>query len=271
MFDRMRMCALGVVAALVALAPTGCDLIPVAEEERDPGYVEGTVLDATTGEGIEDATVTVGTQSDVTSSLGGYSIDNVPSGTNVTAQAAADGYVAMSTTINLDERETRDLDFQLIPETGADIARIVLTWDAQPRDLDSHVWALTSGGDSYYHISYSNRGTTDAAPWMKLDLDDTDGYGPETVTIAPNYDQWYPGLYHYVVKEFAGDGLLTDSDATVRVYISDELVDTIHVPMGSCGENWYWYVGTIAMDEGQWDRVNTMSAAPPFAYMARGK
>lgn len=271
MFDRMRVCALATVAALVALAPTGCDLIPVAEEEYDPGYVEGTVVDATTGEGIEGATVTVGTQSDVTSSLGGYSIDNVPSKTSVTAQASADGYIAMSTTVNLDERETRDLDFQLVPETGADVARIVLTWDAQPRDLDSHVWAPTSGEYSYYHISYSNRGTLDAAPWMKLDLDDTDGHGPETVTIAPNYDQWYPGQYHYVVHEFAGDGILTDSDATVRVYISDELVDTIHVPMGNCGENWYWYVGDIAMDEGQWDRVNTMSATPPFTYMARGK
>ena len=254
------------------LLPTGCDLIPVAEEEYDPGYVEGTVLDAVTGLGIESATVTVGAQTTFTSSLGSYSIDDVPSKTSVTAQATADGYIDMSTTINLDERETRDVDFQLVPETGVDIARIVLTWDAQPRDLDSHVWALTSGGDSYYHISYSNRGTTDAAPWMKLDLDDTDGYGPETVTIAPNYDQWYPGLYHYVVKEFAGDGILTGSNATVRVYISDELVDTIRVPnLGNCGENWYWYVGTVAMDEGQWDRVNTMSASAPFAYMSEGK
>lgn len=271
MFDPMRIAAIAAIAAAVVLVPTGCDLIPVAEEEYDPGYVEGTVLDATTGEGIEDATVTVGTQSDVTSSLGGYSIDDVPSKTNVTAQATADGYIAMSTTINLDERETRDVDFQLVPETGADVARIVLTWDAQPRDLDSHIWAPTYGGESYYHIYYSNRGTLEAAPWVKLDLDDTDGYGPETMTIAPNYDQWHSWCFDYVVYEFAGDGLLTDSNATVRVYISDELVDTIHVPMGNCGENWYWYVGRVAIDTGEWTRVNTMSATSPITYVAQGK
>jgi hypothetical protein len=272
MFDHMRVCAFAAIATAVVLIPTGCDLIPVAEETHDPGYVQGTVLDATTGEGIESATVTVGAQTTFTSSLGGYSINDVPSKTAVTALASADGYVSLSTTINIDERETRDLDFQLVPETGVDISRIVLTWGANPRDLDSHVWAPMSEGTAYYHISYMNHGTTDGLPYMKLDLDDTNGYGPETVTIAPNYDVWHPGVYSYVVHEFAGDGILTGSDATVRVYISDELVDTIHVPtVGVCGENYYWYVGDLAIDSGTWTRVLTMSATAPFAYMAEGK
>jgi hypothetical protein len=272
MIGHLRICAFAAIAAAIVLAPTGCDLIPAAEEEFDPAFIEGTVLDATTGEGIEGATVTVGTQTTFTSSLGGYSINDVPSKTAITAAASANGYVTLSTTVNLDERETRDLDFQLVPETGADVARIVLTWGANPRDLDSHVWAPTEGGASYYHISYLNHGTIDAAPWMRLDLDDTDGFGPETVTIAPNYDEWHPGVYSYVVHEFAGDGILTGSDATVRVYVSDELVDTIRVPtVGICGENWYWYVGDLAIDSGTWTRNLTMSATAPFAYMAEGK
>jgi hypothetical protein len=91
------------------------------------------------------------------------------------------------------------------------------------------------------------------------------------VTIAPNYDEWYPAMYDYVVHEYAGDGVLVDSDATVRVYISDELVDTIHVPAGNCGENWYWYVGTVTIDSGTWTRVNALYPTTPFACLARGK
>ena len=74
------------------------------------------------------------------------------------------------------------------------------------------------------------------------------------------------------MHEFAGDGILTGSDVTVRVYISDELVGTIHVPtVGVCGENYYWYVGDVAIDAGTWTRTLVMSATPPFVYMAAGK
>lgn len=111
-----------------------------------------------------------------------------------------------------------------------------------------------------------------AAPRAKSDADDADGHGPETVTIAPNCDGRHPTADTYAVYGYAGDGMLIDSDATVRVYVSDELVDTIHVPnLGTCGENWHWTVGTLAIDEGTWTRVNTMAASPPIAYMREGK
>ena len=76
-----RIRALSAVASASLLITAGCDLLPVEDRAPDPGYLEGTVVDAVTGLGIEDATVSTGSQSDVTSSLGGYSIDNVPSGT----------------------------------------------------------------------------------------------------------------------------------------------------------------------------------------------
>jgi hypothetical protein len=54
----MRERAFAVVAAVAVLVPTACDLLPVEEEQYEPGYVEGPVVDATTGLGIEDATST---------------------------------------------------------------------------------------------------------------------------------------------------------------------------------------------------------------------
>ena len=51
--------------------------------------------------------------------------------------------------------------------------RIVLNWGASPSDLDSH---LVYPGN---HVYFSQKEGTDA----NLDVDDTDSYGPETITI----------------------------------------------------------------------------------------
>ena len=64
--------------------------------------------------------------------------------------------------------------------------RLVLNWGSQPGDLDSHLLTPEIEGQNY-HISYSNRGSANSAPYATLDTDDVNGYGPETITIKQSF------------------------------------------------------------------------------------
>ncbi|UJR29699.1 hypothetical protein I4U23_017247 [Adineta vaga] len=77
---------------------------------------------------------------------------------------------------------------------------IILKWDAEPRDLDSHLYA--SDGK---HIYFSNKNENN----MSLDYDITSGYGPETVrfTVKSNLK------YIYAVHLYAGTSTLSKSKA----------------------------------------------------------
>jgi uncharacterized protein YfaP (DUF2135 family) len=53
-----------------------------------------------------------------------------------------------------------------------------------------------------------------------LNVDDTDGYGPETITIR----RLVEGTYVYAVKHYSGDGNLAHSGAQVEVFSPAERV-----------------------------------------------
>lgn len=110
--------------------------------------------------------------------------------------------------------------------------RIVLTWSATPSDEDSHLF--TPDGD---HICYYDKEKGNA----NLDVDDTDGYGPETVTI----DDVQNGVYKYYVADFThcisdevNSKEMSESDATVRIYTYRGLEKTFHVPKNQEGVIW---------------------------------
>jgi len=94
--------------------------------------------------------------------------------------------------------------------TRAGGIRVVLNWGPQPPDLDSHL----AYGDQ--HI-YFNAKKGDKA---NLDVDDTDGNGPETVTI----DDWVEGkdyvysVHNFTMKEKSGSKTFANSKAKVFVY-----------------------------------------------------
>jgi hypothetical protein len=57
---------------------------------------------------------------------------------------------------------------------------IKLTWGGEPNDLDSHTLAANSDE----HIYYVNKGSLTQMPFVALDVDDTDGFGPEVTTFS---------------------------------------------------------------------------------------
>ena len=94
-------------------------------------------------------------------------------------------------------------------------------------DLDSH-FDLPGG-----HIYFDSKEGTDA----NLDVDDTDSYGPETVTISKKH---FGESYIYAVQDYSNKGLpnsnyLSASKAKVFVYV---------------GAPWYVVIVSLQENEG---------------------
>jgi hypothetical protein len=125
-----------------------------------------------------------------------------------------------------------------------------LNWGRHPADLDGHL------AFPHNHIFFLHKTGTDA----QLDVDHTDGYGPETVTILRKH----PGeRYVYAVHDFWDRGQpdtpdLSASEAKVFVYVGQTLIRTYYVPKGKQGN--IWTVFAISA-EGELQDINTMSGA----------
>lgn len=115
--------------------------------------------------------------------------------------------------------------------TDLDGLRVVLQWGRNPRDLDSHLYSLDD------HVYFEHRKGVRAG----LDVDDTDGYGPETITIKRKEQG---KSYLYAVHNFSdretrgGKRLSSTSRVKVYVYIGSTLVRTFTPPPETVGNTW---------------------------------
>lgn len=226
------------------------------------GSISGTVTDATTGLGLSGVTVSAGGVQTITGSTGTYKLENVPAGLqNVTASKS--GYISVSQPVLvIADQEIQDVNFSLSPILPSGQIRIVLTWGANPSDLDSHLLVPKSDSDPSqgYHIYYANRGINSSTqyPYAYLDVDDTTSYGPETVTILRRITQ----KYKYYVYHYAGSGSLATSGAVVRVYSGSTLLKTYNVPTSQTSGYRYWYVFDLNGDGTITDKNIIQSSAP---------
>lgn len=231
----------------------------------DPGEVHGYVVNAMTGDPIEDANVNVDGAATTSDSLGYYIVHDVDPGA-VVVVASATGFVDLTTAVEVPDGGSVRRDCVLITSTTGNEYRFVLAWGADPSDLDSHLWVPTGGGN-YYHVYYNDEGSITEAPFAELDTDDTSGYGPETVTVFPEYSDLYVyGVYHY-----SGDGTLRTSEAILRIYQGNDLEHTLLVPDEDCEYGWWWNVCSFNAVSGQFTIVNTLQEDPPFPTVREDK
>jgi len=252
-----RLCAVTFVILLAFVWLSGCSTTSSPSNAR-PGDVFGYVVNAMTGGPIEDATVTVDGAATTSDSLGYYIVDDVDAGA-VIVLASATGFVDLTTAVVVPDGGSVRRDCVLITSTTGDEYRFVLAWGEDPRDLDSHLWVPTGGG-LYYHVYYSDEGSITEVPYAELDNDETEGYGPETVTVLTEYSDLYVyGVYHY-----DGDGTLRTSEAILRIYQGNDLRYTLLVPDEYCEDEWWWNVCTFNAVTGVFTIIDTLQEDPPF-------
>ncbi len=227
--------------------------------------LEGQVTDAITKAGISGALVSIAGRSAVTDGLGYYRIESIP--TNVilanfygeprsgkapltvhftdlssiasyTLVATAEGYMGTEFNLSFAEGETKNMSFSMTPIIEPGEMRLVLNWGGQPRDLDLHLRTPVIEGDAY-EIYWANRGNVSYAPYVYLDADHQEGYGPETITIS----KVKSGTYRCFVENYSTIPALSTSRAQVQIYTADGLLQTVTCP--NTGSGLFWYVCDI--------------------------
>ncbi len=202
----------GAYATPVILS-VGAPKTVAAQGSGPSGTLSGIISSATTGLPISGATVQVGTRSTTTSGTGAYTLTLVPAGLQ-SVQTSAPGYTSRTDSVTVVASTTTTFSTALVPASSSGNIAIVLTWGATPLDLDSHLVGpvLPSGR---FHCYYA---APNPVPYAQLDIDDTDGFGPETIQVSTVSGNFIPGSYSYFVHNYSGSPAFNVSNGVVTVF-----------------------------------------------------
>jgi len=130
----------------------------------------------------------------------------------------------------------------LVASAGS--STINLTWGENPRDLDTRLYGFSADNTADdFEVNFTQRSVTTGAISVDLDVDDTNGFGPEIVTF-PDFP--YPGVYRYAVHLYSGTGTIQDSPARVEVNLRGTV--TVFTPPGGTPTD-CWAVLDVEVDE----------------------
>jgi uncharacterized protein YfaP (DUF2135 family) len=183
------------------------------------------LIDALTGKPIANqlVTVEVGGQSftATTDANGTFTIGDVPDGE---VEIHAGGKF-------LPQKVSRLGPLRVVanPRLNPGEIRVVLTWNDFPKDLDLHLFGQ---GNQGIHVSYLNKAEGPA----NLDVDNKDGFGPETITIRGGSGAYAVRVADHANTGQKGDATLADkSAAEVKVYRHTGELSTFNIPRGGAG------------------------------------
>ena len=205
-----------------------------AFEEEEGDQMTLRFFSAETGEPVPDASVIIQGEEYVTDYEGKVRFPKIEEDGDYPAEFFCEGYISA-----VYEFEVRALTiflnrFTVSPVLDVGSMRIVLDWNRRPHDLDAHLM-----NKDKYHISYRDMKVS-ADGTAKLDLDDRDGFGPETITVNDvNEDDIYAYfVYDYTNRGDTNSRGLSKSGAVVRIYVEDKLVKTIQIREDDRGTIW---------------------------------
>jgi hypothetical protein len=216
--------------------------------------VTGKVLNSQTGQGVANAEVafysTNSKSTDdfvyvvfklYTNAEGIYHLGDLPEGffnVRMSAPGFNDNEI-----LNVEVNSGSNLfgETTIVEQVAEGHVRIVLSWGVLPEDLDSHLTGPTSSGDRF-HVYYSNETVSDGTE-AYLDVDDTQSYGPETITIT----QYLSGVYRYSVHNYDNDGPdggqeIYDSPVKVEIFDSNGLIASFSPKPFTAGSGNTWRV-----------------------------
>lgn len=139
-------------------------------------------------------------------------------------QISCEGFDTEYFDIQLPENETEvEKNFVLNPcLQDNEFLRVITTWEQIPRDIDTHIRPIGAVAvtDSDYGEDYINYHTKDYSfsngAQLSLDVDNTQGFGPETVTLKENKDV----SFIYYLVNFSKEADMTASNVCVRFKVA---------------------------------------------------
>lgn len=210
-----------------------------------PGIFETLVVNALNGQSIPNASIACYTGTTMT----GEAAFTATSDANGNVRVTGTPYGALQCSVTAPGLPTQTFGITIaatgtttvppvtvVPLPGVGEYRVVLTWGQTPFDLDSHVTG-PDGSGGRFHVYYANASFGNTT----LDLDDTSGSGPETITVsAASAAQ---GEYLYSVHNFSdqsttGSQGIASSPTTVRVFGPQGLLRTYVAPAATPGNTW---------------------------------
>jgi len=264
-------------------ATTNFDIITMVPGSHGPAAVSGRALNALNNQGIANLTIRLRPGINVvngayatdinnttipaitTGSDGSFAVPGVPPG-NYTLEVSGTNFeTAYRTVISAGTDTPANQNILVSPVLVNNEMRIVLSWNATPRDLDSHLEfgnsTCTSGGKKCQAV-WNDK--TKLSGDLTLDYDITTGYGPETVTVKGS--SWTQPRLGYSVYNWSNEAVMATSGATVRVFKSQGLVRSYSVGANQVGRWWQLFCLTPSMgiiDAGTTGcSVNTFFNAP---------
>ncbi|OAT58235.1 Ig-like domain-containing protein [Obesumbacterium proteus ATCC 12841] len=192
----------------------------------------------------------------VTSGSDGKYAISIPQGSYY-LKVTATGFSPYETTLDIQAVTDQQKDFVLSPYLDGKAARIVLTWDSSPSDMDGHLWVpKVDNPSSLYEVYYLAK--TPSGADANLDVDAQAGYGPETITVTTMHS----GVYCYAVNRYSPDPKAY-TGAKVKLYLSDGSTKEFKIEdaSGSTDNMQYWTVFKIDTTAGQTDvkTINTLT------------
>jgi len=206
----------------------------VLDDEMDTEHFTLRFFNALDGTPIQDATVEIDDVGKFKTDVEGKVRFPKMKDGEIAVHFRADGYIPTDLPVEIVAGSIFNNRISVSPEMAIEYFRIVLDWKRYPRDLDAHF--VKDGG---YHISFRNMKASrnDVA---RLDRDDTDGFGPETITVKKinSGDHYVYYVRDYTNRNDDNSKALSRSGATVKIYGDGRLMDVVTVPQGKHGNKW---------------------------------
>jgi hypothetical protein len=220
---RVQAAALQTVRVPVDLAPTFGRLeISMFNAIRDDEPVAATVKDGSRAVTQEPQRVVV--------------IDLPPGRHRLSAEAT--GFCASDREFDVREGKVTKAAFPLSPDlTGNEIARFVLGWRNDPRDLDTHFWTSNTvrfPSDTTVFFQRKKGIQANGKTFARLDVDEVYPGAYETLTVLDDA----AGDFRYFVHVYEGSGTINDAGATVQVYTPGCRVKTFTPPSNCAFRIW---------------------------------
>jgi len=205
----------------------------ILELEMD-GFFSLWFTDADTGKPIKGASVTIEKNDSIETNADGLAIFPALEDGKYTFLFEKKGYVTTKDKFEVLLGSIFFNKYSIPLIKKIDHIKIILDWSATPPDLDAHLVK-----ENEYHISYRNMITSaDKTAW--LDRDALTGYGPETITVTQvdKITVYRYFVHNYTNRNAVNDSRLSQSKATVRVYINNRFHASYQIKAGNIGTTW---------------------------------